>query len=501
MRIAHVGELACQRNPFLRELTVHVVSCTAATVADSRCAGDSGEKVKAGNGGNKVAAQPVYNVVLTDSILFPDGGGQPCDHGVLVRRRERGTGTYDEGVVEEFPVRQVQRKGDTCVLKLSSPLVAGEEVCLRVDWPRRVDHMQHHSAQHLLSAIVDDPLFCGLPTISWALAHPYCHIVLPTGKKLEAEVLQRIEDACNDAIARAVPVSCEVYSGLEAYNAHVRAEEEKGEKEPPIGEAPREKPGIPADMTGPIRMITISGIDSCPCCGTHVTNLAQLQMVKLLHQETKGDTLKLFFIAGDRVRRYFGDMYGRERELMKEMGGVRPEDFVSAAVRRGRDFASLEKRLKNMALELTKLEGEKLVVRAKELVGRQGEAGTAASGNTGKVSNELNGHPVVTYRRDDVDVDFFTGLKEALEKSCPQCLGVFAWAVKTGGESKCAKTGQFMVVGPTDGVEALAAKVCSVLSGRGGMSRLGYRGKGDLTNWEVLVRELDRFNRELEGDE
>ncbi|KEG11613.1 alanyl-tRNA synthetase [Trypanosoma grayi] len=455
--VVRVGELACQRNPFLRELRARIVSCEPALA----------KKVAGAKKSDKHAEpQSIYDVVLSDSVLFPEGGGQPCDHGLLIRGCSS-NGSEAAGVEEEeIPVRSVQRRGDTCVIASPRPLPVGEEVLVRVDWARRLDHMQHHSAQHLLSAVLENPAYGGLPTMSWSLTHPYCYIVLPTGTKIAADVMARIEEVCNDAITRAVPVRCDVYPSKEAYQQVLKEEQEKEV----AGEKARASRAIPADVMGPIRIISLEdGIDRCTCCGTHVTNLAQLQVVKLLHQETKGDTLKLFFVAGDRVRRYFGDMYLREKELMKEMGGVRPEDFVAAAVRKGKDFVDMEKRLKNLTLELVKLESEKLIATAKA---------------------DASGSGVVVFRRDDVDVEFFNALRDALRQACPDCVGVFAWGSSASPEA--AKSGQFMIVGPAERVEAVAPTVCAALEGRGGMSKFGYRGKGSLAAWERLAETLHR---------
>ncbi|KAF5222263.1 hypothetical protein ECC02_004778 [Trypanosoma cruzi] len=450
-----VGELACQRNPFLRGLRARVVLCEPVSI--NKPAGGSGK-----GGHNSTNTNPSYNVVLTDSVLFPEGGGQPCDHGTIVYGNE------------EVPVRNVQRRGDTCVISTPCPLEVGEEVEVRVDWPRRFDHMQHHSAQHLLSAVVEKASQCRLPTVSWSLTHPYSFIVLPTGNKIDSDVVAHLEKVCNDAIARAVPVRCDMYPSKEAYEQALR---EKVEKED-SGEIFRQSRSIPSDVTGPIRIITVEdGIDQCTCCGTHVSNLTQLQMIKLLHQETKGDTLKLFFVTGDRLCRYYGDMYFREKELMKELGGVRPEEFVAAAVKRGKEYADMEKRLKNLTLELMKAESEKLIAEAKTSLA------------------EGAGGGIVVYRRDDVGGDFFNALRDAIRQACPECLAVLAWGspvatTTAGGALGRAKTGQFMVIGPTDRVESLAPSVCMALEGKGGMSKYGYRGKGNLAGWDKLVQKL-----------
>lgn len=53
------------------------------------------------------------------------------------------------------------------------------------------------------------------------------------------------------------------------------------------------------------------------CCGTHVSNLSQLQVVKLLHSEKskrKNKTL-LYFLVGNRVLNRFSAALEREQKL------------------------------------------------------------------------------------------------------------------------------------------------------------------------------------------
>ena len=116
---------ACQRNSYVKELRSVVLSC------------------------RKVAEK--YHVVLDDTVLFPEGGGQPDDRGRI-------------GDVE---VEQVYRDGSKAVHVVSKPLNENESYSCSIDWNRRFDHMQQHSGQHLLSAIAD--LKYGYKTTSWDL--------------------------------------------------------------------------------------------------------------------------------------------------------------------------------------------------------------------------------------------------------------------------------------------------------------------------------------------
>ncbi len=72
---------------------------------------------------------------------------------------------------------------------------------------------------------------------------------------------------------------------------------------------------LPEDH-GPVRVVSIQGIDNNMCCGTHVTNLSHLQAIKLLNVEKgkKGKT-NLFFLSGQRVLDYISRSLIRERQL------------------------------------------------------------------------------------------------------------------------------------------------------------------------------------------
>jgi misacylated tRNA(Ala) deacylase len=71
--------------------------------------------------------------VLDDSVLYPEGGGQPWDFGFVA-------GMKVEKVVKGPTNKQV-------LVELTSPLEEGTEVTCSVDWTRRYDFMQQHTAQ------------------------------------------------------------------------------------------------------------------------------------------------------------------------------------------------------------------------------------------------------------------------------------------------------------------------------------------------------------------
>lgn len=56
----------------------------------------------------------------------------------------------------------------TAVHEVDAPLSPGSLVRIELDWARRLDHMQQHTGQHLLSAVLEQ-LFAA-PTTSWAMS-------------------------------------------------------------------------------------------------------------------------------------------------------------------------------------------------------------------------------------------------------------------------------------------------------------------------------------------
>src|SRR5258708_21249592 len=93
---------------------------------------------------------PRWGVVLDQTLLYPTSGGQPNDLGKL----------GDANVVD------VQDSDERILHVVDAPVPTGRvEGCIH--WPRRFDHMQQHTGQHLLSAVFQERF--GLVTVSFHL--------------------------------------------------------------------------------------------------------------------------------------------------------------------------------------------------------------------------------------------------------------------------------------------------------------------------------------------
>jgi len=86
------------------------------------------------------------SVVLDRTAIYPKGGGQPSDHGVISIKN----GT-------KYTIIDSSKQGETIVhiiLEPFSTALAGEQVHCSLDWPLRYSHMRYHTALHILSGVV-----------------------------------------------------------------------------------------------------------------------------------------------------------------------------------------------------------------------------------------------------------------------------------------------------------------------------------------------------------
>ncbi|XP_074038917.1 alanyl-tRNA editing protein Aarsd1-B [Leptinotarsa decemlineata] len=300
----------CQEDSFLKEFTSKVVVCA---------------KVKSTD--NKSETPDCYEVILEDTILFPEGGGQPCDYGFL----------------NNIPVRQVIRREDKAIHFIDKPLDIGATVKQTINWDRRFDHMQQHSGQHLLSAVLEKDL--KITTVSWWLGEEVSYVELDI-QQLSGNDIKRTEDVCNEYIREGRNVAVSIYS--------------KDTPEEELAKV-RSARDLPADHKGDIRVINIDGIDSNMCCGTHVTNLSQLQVVKLLHTEKskRKDKILLHFLVGKRVINRLETCIDRERKLTALLNN-HSSQHVELVEKLQKNVKTLNKNLQTVLKDLAALEASKL---------------------------------------------------------------------------------------------------------------------------------------------
>ena len=259
-------------------------------------------------------------VYLDQTAFYPTSGGQPFDLGSL------------GGVA----VREVIDEGERVAHLLEGSL-AGADVDAIIDWPRRYDHMQQHTGQHLLSAVLEE-LF-KIRTVSFHLG-PEVSTIDVEAPALTPAQLERAEDRCTEIVAQARPVQItfeDASADLDLRKASTR--------------------------TGTLRIVHIEGIDRSACGGTHVSTTAEIGMVLTGKLEKVRETTRLEFVCGQRaLKRARGDhrllaAIGRSLSAPAE----KSPEIIAGLLEQNKSLGKTGQRL---ATELARREGSDLYAAA-----------------------------------------------------------------------------------------------------------------------------------------
>jgi alanyl-tRNA synthetase len=247
-------------------------------------------------------------VYLDRTAFYPTSGGQP----------------HDTGRLGGVPVVDVVDEGERVAHLLGEPIRTDGPVEGAVDWRRRYDYMQQHTAQHLLSAALADHY--GVATVSVHFGDDTSTLDLDT-TAIGPGQLEEAEARANEIVwqQRAVAVTFE--------DAATAAGLRK-----------------PSERTGAIRVVSIAGLDRSACGGTHVRNTGELGAVLIRGIERIRRSVRLEFVAGSRalraaradraiVARLAAEYSAAPGDLVRVLESQRADLKAAAAARRESDDA------------------------------------------------------------------------------------------------------------------------------------------------------------------
>lgn len=283
------------QDPYLTAFTARVLSC---------------EKSKSG-----------WAVVLDRTAFYPEGGGQPADHGTL-------------GAVRVTDVHET--KGvifHTC----DSPVEIATQVAGAVDWPRRFDHMQQHSGEHILSGLLCSLYHCD--NVGFHLGADT--VTIDYNAELTWEQVMAAEKAANEVIWQDTPVDI-TFPAPDAL-ARLNYRSKKA-------------------LTGQVRIVAFPGADCCACCGTHVRRAGEVGIIKVLSCQKFREGVRLEILCGSRAYRYLSQVYDQDRAVAQLLS-VKPQDTLAAAERQAEELVAAKQRM-------TELEDQLFSLRAQALTDR-----------------------------------------------------------------------------------------------------------------------------------
>src|SRR5947209_19398782 len=345
-------------------------------------------------------------VVLDRTAFYPTGGGQPADTGLLGGARVVDCVEAEGGEVLH-------------VVEGSAPQAGA---CVRgvVDWPRRLDHVQQHTGQHILSqAFVE---LYGAQTRSFRMMADACEIDVD------------LRDPSDARVERAVDRANEVVWGDRAVRVH-NVTPEQAALMPLRKDSARE---------GELRVIEIEGFDFSPCGGTHARRTGEVGVVVARHWERAKGLVRVTFAA-------------RGRAVEGYRRANRTARAVAALFSTGRDEAAeaaarLQEENKLMLRRLRAAEELAARAEAREILEATDGGTTETAGDVTVVARVFEGRDAESLRRLAAALAAHAGLVALLgsrEESGARL--VFARSPDASAD-----------------VNALMREACQVLEGRGG---------------------------------
>ncbi len=341
-------------------------------------------------------------VVLDQTAFYPTGGGQPNDIGTLGETTVVDVFEDETGTIYH-------------VVEHAGSLKPGQTVSGIIDRARRLDHMQQHSGQHILSQAFVQA--CGAETRSFHLGSQTSTIDIelqsPTG-----ELMRAAEDIANAVVFEDRPMRVHLVNEEEAARLPLRKE---------------------TAVRGDIRVIEVENFDWSPCGGTHAARTGQIGMIAIRSYERAKKMTRVEFVCGGRALADYrlanntavavARLFSAERDSSPEL--------VARAIQ---EHKSAKKRVRDL-LELA------MLAEASEMLAASAESG---------------GFKIVHAVFDSREPDELRVLASKIAEAEP-AVALVATTLEDGARLVFARSASV-----TADMGQLMAEACAILGGRGG---------------------------------
>jgi alanyl-tRNA synthetase len=261
-------------------------------------------------------------ITLDRTAFYPTGGGQPNDTGTL----------GDARVVDCL---DVEAEGVLHIIQGPAPEV-GDPVHGKIDWLRRLDHLQQHTGQHILSAAFVK-LF-DAPTHSFRVLEHECEIDVELENPSD-ERIERAVDLANEIIWECRPIEIRQVSSEAAASLPLRKE--------------------PA-REGELRLIEIDDYDLTPCGGTHAKSTGEVGVIAVKSWERAKGLTRIQFMAGARVVSDYRKANRTARNVAELFSAAREDSplLVAGLINENK---KLTRRVRELSEVACKVEAEELL--------------------------------------------------------------------------------------------------------------------------------------------
>ena len=273
----------------------------------------------------EAGGEPTHAVVLDRTLFYPEGGGQLGDQGTL---------SQNGSSVAVFDTRA---EGGVIVHLTDSPLPLGPTSGV-VDWGRRKQLMDHHTAVHIVGGSAREVLGPHIWQAGSNKGARYARLDITHHSRLTRDQLDSIEDRANEIVESNPGIDKLVMDRAEA-DATFGFEIYQG--------------GPPRHSQ--IRIIRIGDYDTQACGGTHHDEAGEVGELRIIRASQVQDGVeRLQIVAGETAREHAR----RQERLLSESSeilGVQPEDLPRSVSRFFDEWKSQQKRIESLEAEIVRL--------------------------------------------------------------------------------------------------------------------------------------------------
>ncbi len=245
-------------------------------------------------------------IVLDRTLFFPEEGGQSCD----------------KGTINNVNVLCVKICGDAIFHYVEKPFSIGENVHGKIDFTHRFHNMQMHSAEHILSGLIFERYHFN--NVGFHLSDNSA--TMDYDGVLANDEICALEREVNELIYKGRKIVAGYPSKDELATLNYRSKKE---------------------LSGPIRIVTIEGIDVCACCAPHVEDIREIGIFKIISCENYKGGVRLNYLAGYRAYEYLSKTLNDSLSVSRLM-----------SVKQGEEVPAVEKaldELSSLRFEVVKL--------------------------------------------------------------------------------------------------------------------------------------------------
>ncbi|QHX43733.1 alanyl-tRNA editing protein [Treponema vincentii] len=264
-----------------------------------------------------------YEIELSDTAFYPEGGGQPGDKGNLFVEGKQDRAVY---------ISDTQFVGERIVHIADAELAAGTKVHGVLDWVNRCDNMQGHTGEHILTGILSQTY--GYENIGFHMGESF--ITIDFNGPLTDEQVLDAEQRANEIIRENRPIQESFPNAEERKTMQYRSK---------------------IELSGTVRIITIPGLDSCACCGTHVTATGEIGLIKIVNFTNRKKGVRLEVLCGRKAVLAYEQEMAQVRAISRCLS-AKPSEVHEAVEKLNAEKGKLQQLLHEMTEKYLKQKAE-----------------------------------------------------------------------------------------------------------------------------------------------